>query len=92
MYNKRTWLNKSDSPSTGNVVAFDGKITSENEKYRSTFLFVSDCYNSARLHKAEYDSIEDFIDKMKLLRDEINSFIHRLFRNNREITFKTNQL
>lgn len=70
MYSKRTWLNKPDSPSTGNVVAFDGEVKSENEKYRSTFLSVSDCYNSARLHKADYDSKKDFIDKMKLLRDE----------------------
>lgn len=78
MYNKRTWLNKPNSPSTGNVVAFDGEVKSENEKYRSTFLSVSDCYNSARLHKADYDSKEDFIDKMKLLRDEIDSFIDYL--------------
>ncbi len=78
MYSKRTWLNKPDSPSTGNVVAFDGEITSENEKYRSTFLSVSDCYNSAKLHKADYDSMEDFINKMKLLRDEIDSFINYL--------------
>lgn len=76
MYNKRTWLNKPNSPSTGNVVAFDGEITSEKEEtYRSTFLSVSDCYNSARLHKSDYDSMEDFINKMKTLRDEINSFI-----------------
>lgn len=78
MYSKRTWLNKPNSPSTGNVVAFDGEILSKDEKYRSTFLSVSDCYNSARLHKANYDSKEDFIDKMKTLRDEINSFIDYL--------------
>ncbi len=29
MYSKRTWLNKPDSPSTGNVVAFDGEVKSE---------------------------------------------------------------
>lgn len=78
MYNKRTWLNKQDSPSTGSVVAFDGEVKSENEKYRSTFLSVSDCFNSAKLHKADYDSMEDFIYKMKTLRNVIDSFIEYL--------------
>lgn len=78
MYNKRTWLNKDNSPSTGNVVAFDGFTTWKNEKLQNTFLSISDCNCSVRLHKIEDDSEEDFIDKMKLLRDEINLFIEYL--------------
>lgn len=78
MYNKRTWLNKPNSPSTGNVVAFDGELKSKDEKYRSTFLSISDCFNSAKLHKADYDSMEDFIYKMKTLRNVIDSFIEYL--------------
>lgn len=71
-YNKRTWLNKEESPSTGSVVAFDGEVTWKDEKYRSVFLSVSDCSVSARLHKS------DFINKMKLLKNEIGLFIDHL--------------
>lgn len=75
MYNKRTWLNKPGSPSTGNVVAFDGVTAWKGENVKNTFLSISDCNNSIRLHRIDDDSIEDFIDKMKLLKDEIEQFI-----------------
>lgn len=75
MYNKRTWLNKPDSPSTGNVVAFDGVTAWKGVNIRDTFLSISDCNNSIRLHKIDDDSVEDFIDKMKLLKSEIEQFI-----------------
>lgn len=77
-YSKRTWLNKDGSPSIGNVVAFDGETTWKGEKYRNTFLSISDCAVSARLHKTDDDTIDDFIDKMKLLRSEIDEFIEYL--------------
>lgn len=82
-YNKRTWLNKESSPSTGNVVAFDGLTTWKGEKIRNTFLSVSDCYSTIRLHPTDDENIDDFIDKMKLLRDDIDSFISYL-ENNKE--------
>ena len=78
MYSKRVWLNEENSPSTGSVVAFDGFVRDDKEEWRSTFLELSDCYGKARLHKASYDSTEDFIEKMKLLRNEIDSFIDYL--------------
>lgn len=78
MYNKRTWLNKENSPSTGNIVAFDGETSWKGEKVRNTFLSISDCNNSIRLHRIEDDSIEDFIDKMELLKSEIALFIDHL--------------
>jgi hypothetical protein len=78
MYDKRVWLNKDSSPSTGNVVAFDGEVRWKDEKIRSVFLSVSDCNVSARLHKTDEDTIEDFIEKMKLLKDEIGLFIEYL--------------
>lgn len=77
-YNKRTWLNKEDSPSTGSVVAFDGNTQWKGESYRNIFLSISDCAVSARLHKTEDDTIQDFIDKLKLLRDEIECFAEHL--------------
>ena len=73
-YNKRTWLNSENSPSTGLVVAFDGETTWHGEKIRNTFLQVSDCNFSARLHKCEDDSMYDFIRKMRLLASEVQKF------------------
>lgn len=78
MYNRRTWLNKPDSPSTGSVVAFEGDVLWKGKKIQSAFLSVSDCNVSARLHKTDEDTLEDFIDKMKLLRSEIDLFINYL--------------
>lgn len=77
-YNKRTWLNKEDSPSIGSVVAFDGETLWRGEIYRNIFLSVSDCAVSARLHKTENDTVEDFINKLKLLRNEIECFTKHL--------------
>lgn len=78
VYNKRVWLNKDDSPSTGNVVAFDGEVTWHDEKIRSIFLSVSDCCVTARLHKTDDDTVGDFIDKMNLLKNEIELFVKHL--------------
>lgn len=78
MYNKRTWLNKVGSPSNGSVTAFDGEVTHRGVKERIMFLSVSDCNNSIKLHKIDDDSVEDFINKMKLLREDIELFIDYL--------------
>lgn len=76
---KREWLNDPDSPSTGNVVAYDGVLVDyDNEPYRSTFFRVSDCHVSANIHKASYDSDDDFIEKMKRIRNVMNDFIEHL--------------
>lgn len=76
---KRVWLNEPDSPSTGSVVAYDGEVVDyDKEPYRSTFLKVSDCHVSARIHKASYDTKKEFIDKMKRIRDVLNEFINHL--------------
>lgn len=81
-YSKRYWLNRNDSPSTGNVVAFDGIVKdSDGEGYRSTFLQISDCFAKVKLHKASYDSMDDFIAKMKKLKIVIDEFIEHLERN-----------
>ena len=80
MYNKRTWLNTEESDSTGSIVAFDGNITDLDTgvKYNQRFLEIADCRNKVRLHKTSDDSDEEFLNKIKLLRDEINRFINHL--------------
>lgn len=77
MYNKRTWLNKSDSPSLGNVTAFDGDVKYSEGTERTTFLSISDCSKTIKLIR-NTENIEDFIDKMKLLKNEIELFINHL--------------
>ena len=77
-YNKRLWLNSEDSPSTGNIVCFDGDTTHNGNVARNIFVSISDCYNSARLHMTEDDSVEDFVEKITLLRDELTNFINHL--------------
>lgn len=77
-YNKRRWLNSEDSPSTGNIVCFDGDTTHNGNVARNIFVSISDCYNSARLHMTEDDSVGNFIEKITLLRDELTNFINHL--------------
>ena len=77
-YVRRTWLNKPDSPSTGNVVTFEGEVLWKGEKIQSAFLSISDCNVSARLHKTDEDTMQDFIKKMVLLKYEIELFINHL--------------
>jgi hypothetical protein len=77
MYNKRTWLNNSISDSTGSIVAFDGEVKDldTGNKYPQRFLEIADCRHKIRLHLTSDDSSEDFLNKMKLLRNEIEEFI-----------------
>ena len=82
LYNKRTWLNKSDSPSLGSVVAFDGEVKYSDGAERTTFLAISDCSKTIKLIK-NTENINDFIDKMKLLKSEIELFINHLEKQNK---------
>lgn len=78
-YCTRKWLNPDGSPSTGNVVCFDGVCKDwDGDEWHNTFISISDCHNSARLHKAAGDTKEDFIFKLTTLRDEIDKFISYL--------------
>lgn len=76
-YNKRTWLNKDNSPSLGSVVAFDGDIEYSDGLERTTFLAISDCRYTAKLID-NAEPREDFIAKMELLKSEIEQFINHL--------------
>lgn len=76
-YNKRTWLNKDDSPSLGSIVAFDGEVKYSDATERTTFLAISDCSKTVKLIK-NTENIEDFTEKMKLLKNEIELFINHL--------------
>lgn len=79
-YNKRTWLNSNKSDSTSSVVAYDGKVTDMDTKQQVDYRFleVSDCRNKIKIHQTSDDTKNDFTNKIKLLKDEIELFINYL--------------
>ncbi len=77
MYNKRTWLNKENSPSLGSIVAFDGDVEYSAGVERTIFLAISDCRYTIKIIK-NTEKVEDFINKMKVLKNEIELFINHL--------------
>ncbi len=73
-------LNPINHPSTGHVVAYDGKSPwKKGEKY--TYLEVSDCQNTIRLHLCRTDNIQSFVKKLKILHKVIGKFIAHLEKN-----------
>ncbi|MBV5346755.1 hypothetical protein JZU46_00775 [bacterium] len=79
-YSKRLWLNKPESRSTGSVVAFDGLVDYGDGKgpEPTIFLEVADCHCKTKLHLTNYDTKEEFIEKMELLHKTIGDFITHL--------------
>lgn len=74
-YNKRTWLNNTKSDSTSTIVAYDGYVTYKNKPTPYRFLEISDCKNKIRLHQNTDDTKSDYVNKIKLLRDELTKYI-----------------
>jgi len=77
-YNKRTWLNKNTSSSTSSIVVYDGIVPNTKPKERMTFVQISDCKNIVTLHARLDEPFEDFIGKIKLLKNELELFINSL--------------
>lgn len=80
MYNKRTWLNPETSDATSSVVAYDGKVTDldTGKKFPERFLEIADCRHKVRIHLTSDDSDSDFLNKMIILKNEIQRFINYL--------------
>jgi hypothetical protein len=73
----REWLNSDGSSSTGSIVCFHGKSSWANkhgEQADSTFIEIADCHVKARLHRSEFDTLDDFITKLNLLRSTLDRF------------------
>jgi len=82
-YNKRTWLNRIESSSTSAIVTFDGDVRYDDKTYRDTFIKISDCKYSIKLHKNDTEDMGDFITKLELLKNEIELFTKYLKQNGR---------
>jgi hypothetical protein len=82
-YSKRLWLNSSNNPSTGSVVAFSGKVQwRKKEKPEKTqFLELSDCHCKVRLHQTYGDSDKAYLKKIKKLKNFLGDYINYLEEN-----------
>ncbi len=74
-YKSEKWLNPPDSPSTGSIVCYDGMVDYSDGPDRYTFIELADCHQKVRLHKSHTDSTENFVDKLRAMRNEIDNFI-----------------
>lgn len=80
LYNERRWLNEPTISSSGSVVCYHGFCLDEDDEdpYELLFCEIADCHYKVRIHKAVFESRQQFIVKMELLKDSIDSFINHL--------------
>jgi|688.fasta_scaffold211765_5 hypothetical protein len=81
VFKTETWLNPKNHPSTGSVVCYHGKAPWKKHKKKLTFLQISDCSGSIRLHRTDYDTKEDFASKLENLEMAISEFRKYLLTN-----------
>ncbi|MBO5004770.1 MAG: hypothetical protein J6D03_05930 [Clostridia bacterium] len=71
-----------DTPSTGSICCYDGIIIyPEDEKepeWEDQFIEIADCHNKVRLHRATYDTQEDWIDKVAKIKKSIDNYYYHL--------------
>ena len=73
-YSSRVWVNPEDSAATGSIVCYDGYLDDE----RVSFMEIASCHSKARLHMYKDSTPEEFIGKLKLVRQELDKFISHL--------------
>jgi len=79
-YNKRVFLNQENSSSTGSIVCFDGEIkrSGDGRSRRYSFVEIADCQVKARLHRAYGDRAEDYIGKIKKMKNALSDYLDYL--------------
>lgn len=73
-YCSRVWVNPEDSAATGSIVCYDGYLDDE----RISFMEIASCHSKARLHQYKDSTPEEFLNKLKLVREELDKFINHL--------------
>ena len=84
-YKKVSQLNSENSPSTGAIVCFDGCIPGEHNDFSDQYIEISDCYHKIRLHRAHFDSVSDWVDKIDTLLVELQDYRNHIVRNKKVI-------
>jgi hypothetical protein len=84
---KHIELNDKDSSFLANATWFFGEAewNRKGKKKKDTFLSISDCYNTIRIHTNSHKFKEDkkkFIKKLKKLRDFIDDYISYIDKQN----------
>ena len=77
-YNSQVWLNPPHATGNGNMRCYDGVQEKDGVQEPIRFVTISDCYETIRLHPIDYDDNQSFIDKLTIMRDEIDKFINHL--------------
>ena len=82
-YNRRTWLNPESSSSTSAIITFDGKYINEDGKEDDwRFVELKDCKRTVTfMQHTDEDTKEDFVNKIKLIRDELDLYLDYLKNN-----------
>lgn len=74
-YNTRVWLNKNSSRNTGSIVCYDGITEFSDGMNEDSFVEIADCHNKVRIHKDLNGTNDEWLNKLRLLRDNLNNFI-----------------
>jgi len=90
-WNERAWLNDRDSHFTGSMVCFDGENVINQGKLldRYTFVEIASCHTKVRIHADANSSMEAFIEKLRVMRSELDGFLYHL--DDRENKAKNNK-
>ena len=77
---KHTAMLNGNTPSTGSITVYDGQIIEEDKKdpWEHQFIEVTDCHNKIRLHRASYDTQEDWLEKVTMLKQTIDDYYEHL--------------
>lgn len=78
LYNSRVWLNPESDYASGAVICYAGILDNDSEYL---YLELQDCNKKVRLHKTAYESKEDYLKKIKLLKEEIDKYLNFLEHN-----------
>lgn len=74
-YNSRIFLNPETSIGDSTMRCFDGKyIDVDGKEQETTYVTISDCYSKIKIHPIIGEDKNNFIKKIKLMRDELDIF------------------
>ena len=83
-YNSRVFLNNEESIGDSTMRCFDGGYIDENGKFEDiTYITISDCYSKIKIHPIVGESKENFINKVELIKYELDKFLTYLKTNNK---------